>query len=462
MVKILISSIISFNLFFISCYASVSKPSLDETLDNGLRLIVYQDNRAPTVVQMAVVNVGSIDEVDGKSGVAHVLEHMMFKRTKNMKEGEFSRRINLMGGKDNAFTSKEMTGYHQQVHKDSIKEIMSLEADRMQNLIIDDDDFEKEINVVLQERLLRTDDNPRGLAFETLLAQAFLASPVRRPIIGWRDDIENLVSDDAKDWYKNWYAPNNIILIIAGDVDPKEIYQLTKELYGKASKISLPKRKPQTEPKQIGKRRLLVKAPAKNKFLMKLWKAPAISENSGPMEYSNQKARDVLALGVLSSLISDSDTGILVKKLVRENKKALSLSSGSTWVSRGPGYFILQATPYDNVSLQELESEIDYEIKQILEEGISTEKLQILIRQAKADQVFQRDSIMSMVREAAMLASAGRPLEDADNWLEMLSKLTSEDIKSVGRKVFIDDNMTVLEFIPLDLYSKSKNPVSKF
>ncbi len=456
MFKNILFSLVCFSCFYYPTHAYVSKPAIDTKLENGLRLIVYQDKRAPTAVQMAIVNVGSLDEVDGKSGVAHVLEHMMFKRTLNMKEGEFSRRINLLGGRDNAFTSKEMTGYHQQVHKDSIKEVMKLEADRMQNLIIDDEDFEKERKVVLQERLLRTDDNPKGLAYEALLAQSFVASPVRRPIIGWRNDIENLTTGDAIRWYKDWYAPNNITIIIAGDINPNEILELTQELYGGAEKSVLPARKPQLEPKQIGHRRLLIKAPAKNKFLIKLWKAPVISEKSGPLNYSNKVARDVLALGVLSSLVSDNDTGILVRKLVRENRKAISISSGSSWMSRAPGYFVIEATPSPSVGLQELESEIDYELKEIIREGVTDERLEILKRQARAEQVFQQDSLMSMVREAAMLTGAGRPLTDSDDWLEMLASLSSEDIKNAGKKVFKDDNLTVLEFEPIGISSQSK------
>lgn len=453
MCRTILFNLLSLLFFHSHCYSFVSKPSLDTTLKNGLRLIVYKDNRAPTAVQMTVVNVGSLDEVDGKSGVAHVLEHMMFKRTLNMGEGEFSRRISVMGGRDNAFTSKEMTGYHQQVHKDSIKEVMRLEADRMRNLIIDNNDFEKEIKVVLQERLLRTDDNPKGLAYENLLAQSFIASPVRRPIIGWKNDIKSLTTADAVEWYKNWYVPNNITVIIAGDVDPADIHAWAIEFYADAKKGIMPDRKPQLEPKQKGQRRLVLKAPAKNKFIIKLWKAPVISPSSGPLNYSNTNSRDVLALGVLSSLMSDSNTGILIKKLVRESKKALSISTGSSWISRAPGYFVLEATPTSSVGLQELESEIDYEIKQILDEGITNEKLEILKRQAKAEQIFQRDSLMSTVREAAMLAAAGRPLKDSENWLNLLSNLSSEDIIKIGKKVFIDDNLTVLEFEPVEIVS---------
>ena len=215
-----------------SVLAFSNSPTVDKILANGLRVLVFEDHSAPTVIQMTVVRAGSIDEVDGKSGIAHVLEHMMFKRTETMKEGEFSRIIGSLGGQENAFTSREITGYHQQVHKDHLETIIKLEADRMQNLVFKQEDFKKEIQVVLQERLLRTDDNPRGRAYETLFAQAFQASPIRRPIIGWRNDILSLELSDAKEWYDQWYVPNNITVIIAGAVESSTVVNLIEKYYG--------------------------------------------------------------------------------------------------------------------------------------------------------------------------------------------------------------------------------------
>ncbi len=437
--------------FFQKGWASVSSPALDVVLDNGLRLLVYEDRRSPTVLQMTLVKAGSIDEVDGASGVAHVLEHMMFKRTENMNEGEFSRRINILGGRENAFTSKEFTGYHQQVHKDSLEEIIRLEADRMQNLIIDKTDFEKEIQVVLQERLLRTDDNPKSLAYETLFAQAFHSSSIRRPIIGWRNDIVNLTVEDAKSWYETWYVPNNLTVIIAGDVDSVVVLDWVKKYYGNAKRKALPFRKPRVEPSQTGPRRIVVKAPAENKFILKLWKAPVISSGSGPLSYSNQTARDVVAMGVLSIILGNNDTGVLVKKLIRENRKALSINVGSSWMSRGPGYFAIDATPASGVNLQELESEIFYEIKQVLRSGYDSLALERVKRKARADEIYMKDSLMSQVREAGTLINVGRPLSDSENWLSILEKITFEDIANVGKKIFDENQVTVIEFFPLPI-----------
>ena len=428
-----------------------NSPTVDKTLANGLRVLVFEDHSAPTVIQMTVVRAGSIDEVDGKSGVAHVLEHMMFKRTETMKEGEFSRIIGSLGGQENAFTSREITGYHQQVHKDHLETIIKLEADRMQNLVFNQEDFKKEIQVVLQERLLRTDDNPKGRAYETLFAQAFQASPIRRPIIGWRNDILNLELSDAKEWYDQWYVPNNITVIIAGAVESSTVVKLIEKYYGATNKASLPRRKPQTEPPQVGQRRIKLSAPAENKFLLKLWKAPVISEDSGDMVYENHKVRQVVAMGVLGVLLGDEDTGILIKKLVRESQKAVSISIGSSWMSRGPGYFVIDATPSAGVSIEELESEIQHEIKNILRTRLPEKYLNMVKRRAKADQIYQKDSLMSQVREASLFITNQRSLSDSKNWLKVLESITFEDVVKVGKLIFDEQKSTVLLFYPQKL-----------
>ena len=430
-------------------------PTADKTLENGLRVLVFEDQSAPTVIQMTVVRAGSIDEVDGKSGVAHVLEHMMFKRTKTMQEGEFSRIIGSLGGQENAFTSREITGYHQQVHKDHLETIIKLEADRMQNLVFNQDDFVKEIQVVLQERLLRTDDSPKGRAYETLFAQAFQASPIRRPIIGWRDDILNLKLDDAKAWYDTWYVPNNLTVIIAGAVESKTVLKLVEKYYGETDMAVLPERKPQKEPLQVGQRRIKLSAPAENNFLLKLWKAPVISGNSGEMVYENENIKQVVAMGVLGVLLGDEDTGVLIKKLVRESQKAVSISIGSSWMSRGPGYFVIDATPSTGVSMEELESEIQHEIKNVLRAKMPEKYLTRVKRRAKADQIFQKDSLMSQVREASLIITNQRSLKDSNDWLRVLEKITFDDVIKVGRTIFDDNQSTVLEFYPQKLKEKT-------
>ena len=200
-------------------------------LNNGLKLIVREDHRAPTVAHMVWYRAGSIDEVNGRTGVAHVLEHMMFKGTHKVKSGEFSRLVAAVGGRENAFTSRDYTAYFQQVEKSKLDEVIRLEADRMSNLNFDDAEFLKEIQVVMEERRLRTEDNPSSLLNESLMATAYMSSPYRHPVVGWMNDLQNMKAADARDWYRSWYAPNNATVVISGDVDPGQILKAVEKYY---------------------------------------------------------------------------------------------------------------------------------------------------------------------------------------------------------------------------------------
>jgi zinc protease len=231
-------------------------------LSNGLKLIVREDHRAPTVAHMVWYRAGSMDEVNGRTGVAHVLEHMMFKGTHKVKSGEFSRLVAAVGGRENAFTSRDYTAYFQQVEKSKLDEVIRLEADRMSNLNFDDEEFLKEIQVVMEERRLRTEDNPSGLLNESLMATAYMSSPYRHPVVGWMNDLQNMKPADARDWYRNWYAPNNATVVISGDVDPKQVLKVVEKYYGAIARKELPERKPQIEPPQKGMKQVLVKAAA--------------------------------------------------------------------------------------------------------------------------------------------------------------------------------------------------------
>ena len=254
-------------------------------LSNGLKLIVREDHRAPTVAHMAWYRAGSMDEVNGKTGVAHVLEHMMFKGTHKVKSGEFSRLVAAVGGRENAFTSRDYTAYFQQVEKSKLDEVMRLEADRMSNLNFDDAEFLKEIQVVMEERRLRTEDNPSSLLNESLMATAYMSSPYRHPVVGWMNDLMNMKATDARDWYRSWYKPNNATVVIAGDVDPKVILRAVEKYYGVASAKELPERKPQIEPVQKGTKRVQVKAPADSAQLAMAWTQRRSSSASPTLIY---------------------------------------------------------------------------------------------------------------------------------------------------------------------------------
>ena len=438
--------------------AGAAKPTIDQTLPNGMRVLVYENSRAPTALHMVWVKAGSIDETNGRTGLAHVLEHMMFKGTKTLAPGEFSRRVAALGGRENAFTAKDYTGYFQQVHKDSLREVMRLEADRQRNLVLKDGEFKKEIQVVMEERRLRTDDNPASLAYETIMAQAFQANPVRNPIIGWMNDLENLTIKDVEQWYRDWYAPNNLVLIVAGDVNAKQVLSWAKEFYGPMKPRALPYRKPQSEPEQNGMRRVALRAPAQNAFVMKAYKAPSLNEEFGPLSVSHQPARDLVALGVLATLLDDPGTGRLFKRLVREEQVAISVDTGAPGVARGPGLFYLDITAAPGVPLASLEAKAKEEIARIAQEGVEEKELARVKRQAKASEVFRQDSMFSLAMEAARLLLAGRPLEDSNNWLKVLDDIRSEDVQRVAKTYFVDHQLTALEFEPLPLDQAAKRP----
>lgn len=439
-------------------WASSAKPTLDRTLPNGMRVLVYENPRAPTALHMVWVRAGSVDETNGRTGLAHVLEHMMFKGTQSLAPGEFSRRVAALGGRENAFTAKDYTGYFQQVHKDALQEVMRLEADRQQFLVFNQDEFEKEIKVVMEERRLRTDDNPSSLAYETLVAQAFHANPVRNPIIGWMNDLENLTLDDVKHWYATWYAPNNLILVVAGDVKSDQVWQWAQELYGPMKSKTLPARKPQLEPQQNGTRRVALRAPAKNPFLMMAYKSPVLNESLGSLSLQSEQARDLVALDVLGTLLDDPGTGRLTKRLVREERSAVSVSAGATGISRGPGLFYIDVTPSEGVTLGTLEAKIKEEIARIAKDGVEERELARVKRQAKASQVFRQDSTFSLAMEAARLLLANRSLNDSEDWLKLLDDIRSEDLQRVAGRYFSDTQLTALEFEPLPLSQASPRP----
>ncbi|OHC82250.1 MAG: peptidase M16, partial [Sideroxydans sp. RIFOXYD2_FULL_59_7] len=275
----------------------------EQTLSNGLKVIVKEDRRAPVIVQQIWYRAGSMDEKTGVTGVAHVLEHMMFKGTRTVPVGEFSRRIAAAGGRENAFTSYDYTAYFQQLHKSQLELAMKLEADRMHNLNLSDEEFAKEIRVVMEERRWRTDDDAHALLDERLMATAYQEHPYRNPIVGWMNDLKNMTADDARLWYRTWYAPNNATLVIAGDVDAKQVFALARKHYGRIHAGKLPPRKHFAEPAQLGIKRIVVKAPAELPHLVMAYHAPTLR--------NVEKDWQPYALSVLAGVLDGNDSARL-------------------------------------------------------------------------------------------------------------------------------------------------------
>ena len=383
---------------------------------------------------------GSIDEKDGTSGVAHVLEHMMFKGTKSRKPGEFNKRVAEAGGRDNAFTNRDYTAYFQIVPKGALPQMMKLEADRMRNLAFDAREFGAEIKVVMEERRLRTEDNPSGLLYEALNAAAFNAHPYRRPIIGWMNDLENLTWEDARDWYREWYAPNNAYVVVVGDVDHRAVFKLAEKYYGRYKAQALPVRKPQTEPEQTGIRRLTVKAPAKLPTLMMAWKVPRLSDPKND--------RESYALEVLASVLDGHDASRLSRNLVRGSRVAQSVGAGYDGSVRGEALFMVDGQPAEGHTVTELETALRGEIMRIAEQGVAAEELERVKTQTIAAQVYKRDSFMAQAMEIGGIEATGMNWKDLDVMLERLKRVTAEEVRAVAKKYFRDDTLTVAVLDP--------------
>jgi len=443
-------------LFFaLACLAAVlsapvaasgkaAETTFEKTLDNGLRVIVREDRRAPVAVHMAWYRAGSIDEKDGVSGVAHVLEHMMFKGTRTLKPGEFNKRVAAAGGRDNAFTSRDATAYFQIVPKEALPEMMRLEADRMANLVLSPEEFASEIQVVMEERRLRTEDNPEALLYEAMQAAGFMAHPYRRPIIGWMDDLMNMTWQDTQDWYRDWYAPNNAYVVVVGDVDHQEVFRLAEQTYGKHKARPLPVRKPQNEPAQRGQRRLTVKAPAQLPYLLMAWRAPKLVDIDAD--------REPFALEVLSALLGGNEAARFPKRLVRGDKVAQSAGSSYDAILRGEAQFILAGQPAAGRTVAELEAALRAEIARIGEEGVTEEELRRVKTQTIAAQVYQRDSLMAQAMEIGQAEAAGLHWRDHERLLEKIRSVTADDVRAVALKYFGDDTLTVaiLDPQPID------------
>jgi len=423
-------------------FAALANP-YEKALANGLRVIVQEDRRAPTAVHMVWYRAGSMDEVDGTSGVAHVLEHMMFKGTKHLKSGEFNKRVAAAGGRDNAFTSLDYTAYFQQVPSVRLGEMMALEADRMANLVLDAKEFGQEIKVVMEERRLRTEDNPQAQVHEKQMAAAFQAHPYRRPIIGWMNDLESMTAADARDWYRRWYAPNNAYVIVVGDVNKDAVFRLAEKHYGRIPARALPGRKPQREPAQIGIKRIEVKAPAKLPYLSMAWKVPMLRDL--------HKEREPYALEVLAAVLDGHEAARFSRNLVRGSKIAVSAGAGYDATVRGEALFVVSGTPAEGRSVAELEAALRAEIARVASEGVSAQELERVKTQTIAAQVYKRDSMMAQAMEIGRLEAAGVHWRDIDTLLEKIRSVTAAEVQSVAKKYFEDATLTVAVLDPQPL-----------
>jgi len=421
--------------FFMSLALPVAAADISSfSLDNGMQVVVVEDHRAPVVVQTVWYKVGAADEVPGKSGIAHFLEHLMFKGTDKMEAGELSATVTRNGGSDNAFTSWDYTAYYQRVAADRLPLMMEMEADRMRGLQMTEDDVATERNVVLAERNQRTDSDPDALFREQMRAAQFLNHGYSIPIIGWRHEIEQLNREDAFAFYRQYYAPNNAILVVAGDVDPDEVKALAETYYGPIEPtVGLQDRVRPTEPPQLAERRMTMRdARVSQPYVTRSY----IATERNPGDQSEAAALEFLA----SLLGGDGATSYLGQALMFEDPKAIYVSAFYNGTSVDLGSFGLVIAPVPGVSLEDAEIALDATITKFLEEGVDLEQFDRLKTQLRASLIYEQDNIESLARGYGQDLTIGLSIEDVKAWPEVLDAVTPEDVMAAARRVFNKSN----------------------
>jgi zinc protease len=409
-------------------------------LDNGMDIVVIEDHRAPVVVHMLWYRAGSADEPVGSSGVAHYLEHLLFKATTTVESGEFQRVVAENGGSDNAFTSYDYTGYFQRVAADRLPLMMQYEADRMNNLVLTEQDIVSERGVILEERNQRTENSPGALAREQMRASQFLNHRYGVPIIGWKHEMETLDMDDALSFYDIYYSPNNAILVVAGDVEPDEVLALAEQYYGPLpAEPNLPERFRTQEPPQTAERRLVFEDPrVAQPYVSRTYLAP--ERDAGAHE-------EAAALTYLADLLGGSPfTSALGIALQFDTNTAVYAGAFYDGLNLDNGTFGLTVVPAEGVTLQEAEDAMDAAVAQFLEDGIDPARMEALRTQLKAGEIYARDNVGGLARRYGAALTSGLTVEDVQAWPDILQAVTSEDVLAAAARV-LDRNQSVTGWV---------------
>ncbi|MDQ7017368.1 MAG: pitrilysin family protein [Gammaproteobacteria bacterium] len=422
-------------------------------LDNGLKILVQEDHRAPVVVSQIWYKVGSSYEHGGITGVSHVLEHMMFKGTEKHASGEFSRIIALNGGRENAFTSSDYTAYFQRINKDRLGLCLELEADRMRNLRLDATEFAKEVNVVKEERRMRTDDKPRSLTYERFKAVAYSSSPYGNPVIGWMGDLDSLTLEDAQTWYEAWYAPNNATLVVVGDVKPAEVFALAKHHFGALKPSKQPLIKARAEVQQHGTQRLTLKLPAKLPYLIMGYKTPVLKSVDEPWK--------AYALEVLVGILDGGDSARFSDRLVRSRQLAASAGASYNLHGRLDAMLVLDGIPAQDHDLDALETALLAEVELLKQGKISVAELNRVKAGVLASSVYERDSMFYQAMQIGILETNGVGYQALDEYLAAIQAVTVKQVAQVAREYLKMEQLTVARLEPLPLETEKKPPASR-
>lgn len=420
--------------------ARLSTQVKEITLKNGLKVIVKPDHRAPVVISQVWYKVGSSYESGGTTGVSHVLEHMMFKGTERFPTGEFNKIISRNGGEDNAFTSKDYTAYYQKLEKSRLKVSFELEADRMRGLLLPEDEFDKEIMVVMEERRWRTDDKPQSLTYEQFHAAAFDNSGYHNPTIGWMDDLKNMTAEDLRTWYQRYYAPNNATIVVVGDVEPEQVFKLAEHYFAQLKPFEIAKPKPRVEREQKGGKRIEMELEAKLPYLIMGYKVPVIN--------TAEEKWEPYALDVLAGILDGGDSARFSKHLVRGSKIATSAGAGYSLDSRMQTLFLLNGVPAKGVTTLQLEQELLKQLEDIKNSLISSDELQRVKAQVISSAVYEQDSMFYQAMKIGAAETVGIGWQEEQKYVDNIQLVSAEQIQQVARKYFIPAALTVATLIP--------------
>ncbi|MCC5792298.1 MAG: insulinase family protein [Legionellaceae bacterium] len=435
-------------LLLLSLVASLACADVQEyQLENGLKVLVKPDHRAPVAIVMLWYNVGSADEVPGKTGLAHALEHMMFKGTRTYPPGYFSKTIAGVGGQENAFTSNDYTAYFEKIAASQLPLALKLEAARMRDLVIDEAEFAKEIKVVREERRLRTDDNPQGVLYERFMATAHLAPPYQHPVIGWMSDLEQMQASELKQWYVDYYAPRNAVLVVVGDVQAAEVFKLAKEHFAHLEPGRSQHRKNFPEPESLGKKTVNIEVPAKMPMMMNGYRVPSLK--SAKVEWHPY------ALEVLAGVLSGGESARFAKEMIRKKQSASSVEAYYNPFARYDSQFIIAATPAHPEGLAQVEQDILAQISRLQNEAISPEELERVKTQLIAQKTFEKDSLFGQAMEMGLLETVGLGWRMGDHFVEQLQAIRAEQVQDVANLYLIARNLTRAELVPLSSRRKA-------
>lgn len=397
------------------------------TLANGMQVVAIENHRIPAVTHMVWYKAGAAAEPWGQSGLAHYLEHLMFKGTRDQPPGEFSRLVATNGGRENAFTTQDYTAYYQTVARDRLELVMRLEADRMANLVIDPDLAKPELQVVLEERRSRVDNDPGAQLDEQMRAVQFLHHPYGIPVIGWEPEIRNLTAADAFRFYRTHYAPNNAILVVAGDITVEELKPLAEKYYGSIPARAIAPRPDVLEPKPIAARRVSLESiQVRRPSLSRSYLAPSHGETLRP---------EVYALEVLNEILGGGATSRLYRSLVMEQKLAVGIGTHYSANGRDLTRFSISASPQENVDLARLETALDAEIAKLLENGVTVDEVERAKGRLQAQAIYARDSLETGARAIGAALALGRTIDDVETWPERIGAVTAERVVEAARLV---------------------------